>query len=77
MTTLNEHTKEIYTIEWAPCGTTHIEHLKYVFLLNFFCFCFLFVSIGPGTRNPGAKPLLASASFDSTVKVKKNKKSKQ
>lgn len=40
---LREHTKEIYTIEWAPCG--------------------------PKSANPGQSAMLASASFDSTIKL--------
>lgn len=40
---LREHTKEIYTIRWSPCG--------------------------PGSNNPNHPLLLASASFDSTIKL--------
>ena len=39
---LTQHTKEIYTIKWAPYG--------------------------PGTVNPSQQPLLATASFDSTIR---------
>jgi transducin (beta)-like 1 len=40
---LAKHSKEIYTLAWAPCG--------------------------PGSRNPTLEPLLATASFDNSVKI--------
>ena len=40
---LRKHTKEVYTIKWAPTGA--------------------------GSANPGSPPLLASASFDTTIRL--------
>ena len=54
---LSAHQKEIYTIKWSPTGPGGEGKWK------------LFVIRSAGTNNPNMNLVLASASFDSTVRL--------
>ena len=57
---LSAHQKEIYTIKWSPTGPGEIKKLKSG------CLCTYVIT---GTNNPNMNLVLASASFDSTVRL--------
>ena len=54
---LSAHQKEIYTIKWSPTGPGGKGKCK------------LFLTGSAGTNNPNMNLVLASASFDSTVRL--------
>ena len=59
---LSAHQKEIYTIKWSPTGPGggKKESEKWMFM---------YIYVITGTNNPNMNLVLASASFDSTVRL--------
>ena len=70
---LSAHQKEIYTIKWSPTGPGEKkESEKWMFIRCTYMFIYVYkmhIYVITGTNNPNMNLVLASASFDSTVRL--------